>query len=131
MLELDKNTFEAEVLQAPGKILVDFYGDGCVPCAALMPHIHAFAETYGDKIKFCALNTTKARRLAISQKVLGLPVIAIYENGAMIDSCVKDDATARERGGHDQEVRLIGVPFSFVYSRCGGNKNLEQRRKVT
>ena len=52
MLELDKNTFEAEVLQAPGKILVDFYGDGCVPCAALMPHVHAFAETYGDKIKF-------------------------------------------------------------------------------
>ena len=28
MLELDKTTFEAEVLQAPGKILVDFYGDG-------------------------------------------------------------------------------------------------------
>ena len=60
MLELDKNTFEAEVLKAEGKILVDFYGDGCVPCAALMPHVHAFAETYGD----------------------------------MIDSCVKEDATA-------------------------------------
>ena len=92
MLELDKNNFEAEVLQAEGKILVDFYGDGCVPCAALMPHVHAFAETYGDKIKFTALNTTKARRLAIAQKVMGLPVIAIYEGGAMIDSLVKDDA---------------------------------------
>lgn len=93
MLEVDKVTFEAEVLQAEGKVLVDFYGDGCVPCAALMPHIHAFAEVYGDKIKFCALNTTKARRLAIAQKVLGLPVIAIYENGAMIDSRVKEEAT--------------------------------------
>ncbi len=93
MLELDKTTFEAEVLQAEGKVLVDFYGDGCVPCAALMPHVHAFAETYGDKLKFAALNTTKARRLAIAQKVMGLPVIAIYEGGAMIDSLVKDDAT--------------------------------------
>ena len=93
MLEVDKNTFEAEVLQAPGKVLVDFYGDGCVPCAALMPYVHGYAETYGDKLKFCALNTTKARRLAISQKVLGLPVIAIYENGAMIDSRVKEEAT--------------------------------------
>ena len=93
MLEVDKITFEKEVLQAEGKVLVDFYGDGCVPCAALMPHVHAFSEQYGDKIKFTALNTTKARRLAISQKVLGLPVIAIYENGEMIDSCVKDDAT--------------------------------------
>ena len=86
MLEVDKTTFEAEVLQAPGKVVVDFYGDGCVPCAALMPHVHEF-------LKFCALNTTKARRLAISQKILGLPVIAVYENGEMIDSCVKDDAT--------------------------------------
>lgn len=93
MLELDKTTFEAEVLQAEGKVLVDFYGDGCVPCAALMPHVHAFAETYGDKIKFTALNTTKARRLAIAQKVMGLPVIAIYQGGAMVESLVKDDAT--------------------------------------
>ena len=44
MLEVDKTTFEAEVLQAPGKVVVDFYGDGCVPCAALMPHVHEFAE---------------------------------------------------------------------------------------
>ena len=60
---------------------------------ALMPFVHEMADKYGDKIKFCALNTTKARRLAISQKILGLPVIAIYENGQMIDSCVKEDAT--------------------------------------
>lgn len=93
MLELDKNTFETEVLQEEGRVLVDFYGDGCAPCAALMPHVHAFAERYGDKIKFCALNTTKARRLAISQKIVGLPVIAVYEKGAMIDSLIKDDAT--------------------------------------
>ena len=52
MLELDKSSFETEVLQAEGRILVDFYGDGCVPCAALMPHVHAFAERYGHKIKF-------------------------------------------------------------------------------
>ena len=94
MLDLTKENFEAEVLKAEGKVFVDFYGDGCVPCAALMPHVHEFAEKYGsDNLKFCALNTTKARRLAISQKILGLPVIAVYEGGAMIDSCVKDDAT--------------------------------------
>ena len=93
MLELDKDTFEAEVLKAEGKVVVDFYGDGCAPCAALMPHMHELAQKYGNALKFCALNTTKARRLAISQKILGLPVIAVYENGQMIDSLVKEDAT--------------------------------------
>lgn len=93
MIELDKDTFETEVLQAESKVVVDFYGDGCAPCAALMPHVHQMAEKYGDTLKFCALNTSKARRLAIKEKVLGLPVIAVYENGQMIDSRVKEDAT--------------------------------------
>ena len=93
MLEVNKTNFEDEVLKAEGYVLVDFFGDGCVPCQALMPHVHAMSETYGDKIKFTSLNTTKARRLAIAQKVLGLPVIAIYQNGAMVDSRVKEDAT--------------------------------------
>ena len=93
MLELDKTTFEAEVLNAEGTILVDFYGDGCVPCQALMPHVHAMEADYTGKVKFCALNTTKARRLAIGQKVLGLPAICIYKGGEKVAECVKDDAT--------------------------------------
>ena len=94
MLELTKDTFEAEVLQATGKVFVDYYGDGCVPCQALMPHVHEFAEKYAESgMKFCALKTTKARRLAIKQGIMGLPVMAIYENGAMIASVVKEEAT--------------------------------------
>ena len=65
MVELTKDTFAAEVLEAEGTVLVDFYGDGCVPCQALMPHVHAMEDVYGKDIKFTALNTTKARRLAI------------------------------------------------------------------
>jgi hypothetical protein len=93
VLEVTKDNFEAEVLKAEGYVLVDFFGDGCVPCQALMPHIHGFEETYGKNIKFTSINTSKARRLAIAQKVLGLPVIAIYKDGVMVDSRVKDDAT--------------------------------------
>ena len=44
MLDVDKNTFEEEVLKADGYVFVDFYGDGCVPCQALMPKVHEFAE---------------------------------------------------------------------------------------
>ena len=93
MLELNKDTFAAEVLEAEGYVFVDYYGDGCVPCQALMPVVHEFAETYGDKMKFTALNTSKARRLAIGQKILGLPVMAIYKGGEKVEEVVKDDAT--------------------------------------
>jgi thioredoxin 1 len=93
MLLVDKESFAKEVLEAEGYVLVDYFGDGCAPCAALMPAIETLSEKYGDKIKFTKLNTSKARRLAISQKILGLPVIAIYKDGEKVEELVKDDAT--------------------------------------
>lgn len=93
MLAVDKDTFEVEVLKAEGHVLVDFWSEGCEPCKALMPHVHELAEKYDGKMKFTSLDTGKARRLAISQKILGLPVIAIYKDGQKIDELVKDDAT--------------------------------------
>ncbi|MCG8541685.1 MAG: thioredoxin family protein [Clostridia bacterium] len=92
MLSVDKSTFEAEVLKSQGLVLVDYWSDGCEPCKALMPDIEALEEKYEGKLKFCKLNTTKARRLAISQKVLGLPTIAIYKDGEKLDEVTKDDA---------------------------------------
>ena len=94
MLDLTKENFAQEVLEAEGKVFVDFYGDGCVPCAALMPSEQPYAAEYGDQRTLTTLNTTTDRRLALYQKILGLPVMAIYENGAMIDSVVKEEATA-------------------------------------
>ncbi len=102
MLELTKETFEAEVLNAEGTVFVDFYSDGCVPCKALEPFVHEMADKYGDKLKFTAINTTKARRLAISQKVLGLPVMAIYKGGEKVEELVKEDCT------HENIEAMIG-----------------------
>jgi len=93
MLDLTKDNFEQEVKAAEGYVFVDFYGDTCVPCQALMPFVHKMADTYGDKLKFCSLNTTKARRLAIAEKVLGLPVMAVYKDGAKVKELVKEECT--------------------------------------
>ena len=64
MLEVDKKTFEEEVLKAEGYVFVDFFGDGCVPCQALMPKVHEYADTYGDKMKFTCLNLSENLRSA-------------------------------------------------------------------
>lgn len=93
MLEVDRKNFEDEVLKAEGTVLVDFFGEGCVPCEALKPHIEKYSEEYGDKLKFVCLNTSKARRLSISQKILGLPVVAIYKGGEKVEELVKEAAT--------------------------------------
>jgi len=94
MLELNKDNFEAEVTNYTEKpVFVDFWGDKCETCIALMPDVHKLEEKYGEKIKFCSLNTSKNRRLAISQKVLGLPTMAIYKNGEKVESLTPDKVT--------------------------------------
>lgn len=82
MIELNKDNFDAEVANYTEKpVFVDFWGDKCEICKELMPGVHELAEKYGDKIKFASLNTSSARRLAIAQRVLGLPTMIIYKNG--------------------------------------------------
>lgn len=93
MLALDKDTFETEVLKSEGLVLVDYWSEACVPCKALMPDIEVLSEKYAATVKFCKLDVTTARRLAISQKVLGLPTIAVYKGGEKIGEVTKDDAT--------------------------------------
>lgn len=92
MLELNKDNFEEEVLKSDGFTLVDFWGDSCEPCKALMPDVEALSETYGDRIKFAKLNTTKARRVAISQRVLGLPTLLLYKDGSIVEEITRDQA---------------------------------------
>ena len=58
-----------------------------------MPHVHELAEKYAGQLKFCAMNTSKARRVAIGQQVLGLPTVAIYKGGEKVEEVVKEDAT--------------------------------------
>lgn len=93
MLAVDKTTFDAEVLEVEGYVFVDFWSEGCEPCKALLPEVHALAEKYEGKMKFTSLETTKARRLAIKQKVLGLPTLAVYKDGEKLEEVTKDDAT--------------------------------------
>ncbi len=94
MIELTKDNFEEEVKQAEGPVLVDFWGPTCEPCKALMPHVEALEEEYGDKVKFTSLDITKARRLAIGQKVMGLPALIIYKDGEEVERLAEANATA-------------------------------------
>lgn len=93
MLEVDKNTFDEVVTNSEGYVLVDYWSEGCEPCKALMPDVEALETEYEGKVNFVKLNTRKARRLAISQKILGLPTIALYKNGEKIDEVTKDNAS--------------------------------------
>ena len=93
MIAVDKETFQAEVKDTKGYVLVDYWSESCESCKALMPDVVALAEKYGEKVKFTKLDVAKARRLAIGEQVLGLPTIVLYKDGQKVEEVTKDNAT--------------------------------------
>ncbi|NLJ79817.1 MAG: thioredoxin [Firmicutes bacterium] len=104
MLSVDKDNFEEEVLRADGLVVVDFWGPKCEECLAVMDDLEDLAAKYAERAKFCSLNITGNRRLAISQQVLGLPAVAFYEKGKKIA-----ELTADEVNKADIEAKLCSL----------------------
>ena len=96
MVLLTKDNFDKEVLEAEGLVFVDFWSEKCEPCMALMPEVVAFAEKNEGRAKFCKLDTAGNRRLAMGQKVMGLPTLVFYQNGEKVFTFDKE---AIEHGG--------------------------------
>jgi thioredoxin 1 len=96
MHEVNKETFDQEVLQAPGPVAVDWWSPKCDPCQALMPEVERLAGQYGDRIKFVKVNVLENRRLAISHKVLGLPTFLFFKGGAKVAELAGPEACTPE-----------------------------------
>ena len=90
MIEINKDNFDQEVLQSDKPVIVDFWGPKCGPCLALLPKVEELAKEYEGKVKFCKVDTSANRRLAISQNVMGLPTVVLYKNGQKVKELARD-----------------------------------------
>ncbi len=84
MLAITKENFEAEITNHEGLVMIDFWSESCERCMEIMPDVVALSEKYGEQIKFCKLDIKGSRRLAMAQKVMGLPSMVFYKNGEKI-----------------------------------------------
>jgi thioredoxin 1 len=97
MTELDKDNFDTMVLAHKGVYLVDFWSDSCDSCIEMMPAIDALAGELEGKVAFGKVNLQGNRRLAIREKVLGLPTLVIYRDGERVAAFSKEFTTDQVR----------------------------------
>lgn len=95
MVDLTVANFDEEVTNQDKPVLVDWWGESCEDCKALMPSVEALSDQYGDQVHFTRFNTSqkKVRRFCIKYKIFGLPVISIFKNGEKAEELTKDDCT--------------------------------------
>lgn len=87
-IELNRDNYETEVLEAKEPIMVDFWGPQCRPCLALMPTVERLEEEYAGRLKVAKVNATENRMLCAKLRVLGLPAYLFYKDGIEINRLV-------------------------------------------
>lgn len=80
VISVNNDNFEAEVLKADGKVLVDFYADWCMPCQRMAPIVDKIAEESSD-VKVCKLNVDDSPEIAQKYDVMSIPTFFVFENG--------------------------------------------------
>jgi len=61
----------------------------------MMPEIESLARELAGKVEFGKVNIQGNRRLAIREKVLGLPTVAIYRDGQKVTAFSKEFTAAQ------------------------------------
>jgi len=84
-IELNDDTFEAEVLQASEPVLVDFWGPGCPPCLQMAPIVDELAEENAGKVKVVKLNVAEGQSTAGGYGISGIPTFMIFKGGEVVD----------------------------------------------
>ncbi|MGO4886574.1 thioredoxin family protein [Anaerobacillus sp. MEB173] len=96
MIEVNKDTFQNEVIESEKPVIVDFWGPSCVPCLNLMPDIESLSAAYEEKVKIVKINSSQNRRLCIDLRVMGLPAFLVYKNGEEVKRVSGGDLTKQD-----------------------------------
>ena len=88
IVELTTLTWDKEVLQSQGVVMVDFWAVWCGPCKMIAPTVEELAKEYAGKVKVAKLNTDENPDIASRYKIMGIPTIMFFKNGERVDQVV-------------------------------------------
>jgi thioredoxin 1 len=78
-------TFDADVLEADGLVLVDFWAEWCGPCRMVGPVLEQVAEDYEGRVTVTKLNVDESPRTAERYGIRSIPTIALFHRGEVVD----------------------------------------------
>ncbi|WP_438864454.1 thioredoxin TrxA [Neptunicella sp.] len=81
IIQLSDDSFEADVINAAGPVLVDFWAEWCGPCKMIAPILNEVAEEFDGKLTVGKLNVDQNNETAPKYGIRGIPTLLLFKDG--------------------------------------------------
>ncbi len=81
-------SFDKDVLKAPGPVLVDFWADWCGPCKAIAPALEEIGAEYAGKLTVAKVNIDENPLTPNNYAVRGIPTLILFKDGKPVSTKV-------------------------------------------
>ena len=86
--EVTTSTWDDEVINAQGLVMIDFWAAWCGPCRIISPTVEELSKEYSGKVKVLKLNTDENSDIASRYQVMGIPTLMFFKDGIKLDQIV-------------------------------------------
>jgi thioredoxin 1 len=81
IIQLSDDKFEADVINAAGPVLVDFWAEWCGPCKMIAPILEDIAGEYEGKLTVGKLNVDENNETPPKYGIRGIPTLLLFKDG--------------------------------------------------
>ncbi len=82
------DNFTAEVEQAKGLVVVDFWATWCGPCQIIAPILEQLAGEYDGRLKLAKLDVDENQRTSMRFNIRSIPSVLFFKDGKHVDTIV-------------------------------------------
>ncbi len=81
--KITDDSFQTDVLDAQGVVVVDYWAEWCGPCKQIAPALDEIAEEMAGKVTVAKLNIDENPVSPTSYGVRGIPTLMLFKDGEL------------------------------------------------